>query len=104
MDKDHLWHLAEVGRLAEPGDRIMVATAHHLVDLADPGSADAVVERPTAGGGEGMVVKPRDVIARGRKGLVQPAVNAAGRSTCASSMGRSTTPLSIWPACAVEAQ
>jgi hypothetical protein len=41
MDKDHLWHMAEIGRLAEPGDRIMVATAHYLVDLANPASADA---------------------------------------------------------------
>jgi PNKP (polynucleotide 5'-kinase/3'-phosphatase) family adenylyltransferase-like protein len=41
MDKDHLWHMAEVARLAEPGDMIMVATAHRLVDLADPASAEA---------------------------------------------------------------
>ena len=32
----------------------------------------------TAGGGEGMVVKPRDFMARGRKGLVQPAVKCRG--------------------------
>lgn len=81
MDKDHLWHMAEVGRLAEPGDRIMVATAHHLVDLADPASADAATRwwsDLTAGGGEGMVVKPRDFIAQGRKRLVQPAVKCRG--------------------------
>jgi protein phosphatase len=81
MDKDHLWHMAEVGRLAEPGDRIMVATAHHLVDLANPASAEAAARwwtDLTAGGGEGMVVKPRDFIAQGRKGLVQPAVKCRG--------------------------
>src|SRR5262245_62751185 len=74
MDKDHLWHMAEVGRLAEPGDRIMVATAHHLVDLADPASTEAAIgwwSDLTARGGEGMVVKPRDFIVQGRKGLVQ---------------------------------
>jgi hypothetical protein len=41
MDKDHLWHMTELARLAEPGDRIMLATAHHLVDLAEPASTDA---------------------------------------------------------------
>jgi len=25
LDKDHLWHMAEIARLAEPGDKLMVA-------------------------------------------------------------------------------
>src|SRR6185369_15504843 len=33
----------------------------------------------TAGGGEGMVVKPLDFIARGKRGLLQPAVKCRGR-------------------------
>ena len=37
-----------------------------------------------------MVVKPLDFIARGRRGLVQPAVKCRGANTCGSSMGRST--------------
>jgi protein phosphatase len=81
IDKDHLWQMAEVGRLAEPGDRIMVATAHHLVDLADPASVDAATRwwsDLTAGGGEGMVVKPRNFVAQGRKGQAQPAVKCRG--------------------------
>jgi len=60
----------------------MVATAHHLVDLADPTSTEAATHwwsDLTARGGEGMVVKPRGFIARGRKGLVQPAVKCRGR-------------------------
>jgi polynucleotide kinase-phosphatase len=81
MDKDHLWHMAEAGRLVEPGDRIMVATAHHPVDLADPASIAAATgwwSDLTAAGSEGMVVKPRDFIAQGRKGPVQPAVKCRG--------------------------
>jgi hypothetical protein len=31
------------------------------------------------GGGEGMVVKPKDFIARGDKGLLQPALKVRGR-------------------------
>jgi protein phosphatase len=81
MDKDNLWHMTEVGRLAEPRDKILVATAHHLVDLADPACTEAATRwwsDLTAGGGEGMVVKPRDFIARGRKGPMQPAVKCRG--------------------------
>ena len=48
MDKDHLWHMAEVARLAEPADRLLLATTHRLVDLGRPGEhgrCDTVVER-----------------------------------------------------------
>ena len=33
----------------------------------------------TAGGGEGMVIKPIDFIAKGRRGIVQPAIKCRGR-------------------------
>lgn len=36
-------------------------------------------EELTAGGGEGMVVKPFDFMARGKRGIVQPAVKCRGR-------------------------
>jgi hypothetical protein len=29
-DKDHPWHMAEAGRLAEPGDKLLMATTQHL--------------------------------------------------------------------------
>jgi protein phosphatase len=106
MDKDHLWHMAEVGRLAEPGDRIMVATTHHLADLADPASADVAARwwtDLTAGGGEGMVVKPRDFIAQGRKGLVQRAVKCRGPKYLRIIYGPEYDAPSIWPACAAAA-
>jgi protein phosphatase len=81
MDKDHLWHMAELARLAEPGDPIIMATAHRLVDLADAASVEAATDwwtGLTTRGGEGMVVKPRSFIARGRKGMAQPAVKCRG--------------------------
>jgi protein phosphatase len=80
-DKDHLWHMVEAARLAESGDRLMLATAHRLVDFADPASVEAATQwwsDLTGRGGEGMVVKPRTFMARGRKGLVQPAVKCRG--------------------------
>jgi protein phosphatase len=81
LDKDHLWHMAELARLAEPGDPVIMATAHHLVDLTDPASTEAATAwwmELTARGGEGMVVKPRSYIARGLKGMAQPAVKCRG--------------------------
>jgi protein phosphatase len=81
MDKDHLWHMAELARLAEPGDPVIIATSHLLVDLADARSVEAATDwwtELTARGGEGMVVKPRSFIARGRKGMAQPAVKCRG--------------------------
>jgi protein phosphatase len=73
--------MAESGRLAEPGDKLMVATGHRVVDLASEPSIEAATrwwEELTARGGEGMVVKPRAFLARGRKGLVQPALKCRG--------------------------
>src|SRR5262249_60735802 len=42
-------------------------------------AATAWWEELTAAGGEGMVVKPRAFVARGRRGVVQPAVKCRGR-------------------------
>jgi len=81
MDKDHLWHMAELARLAEPGDPLIMATAHRLVALDDTASTDAATAwwtELTARGGEGMVVKPRSYVAHARKGLAQPAVKCRG--------------------------
>lgn len=79
-DKPHNWHMQTLARLADDG--VLIATPHRIVDLADPASeAEATVwwETLTAAGGEGMVVKPLDFIARGQRGLLQPAVKCRGR-------------------------
>jgi protein phosphatase len=81
MDKDHLWHMGELSRLAAAGDDLIMATQHRLVNLDDAAGVAGAVEwwtGLTGKGGEGMVVKPRDFIVRGRKGLVQPAVKCRG--------------------------
>jgi protein phosphatase len=48
------------------------------VDVADEAQAVQWWEDLTARGGEGMVVKPFEFVARGRRGLVQPAVKCPG--------------------------
>jgi protein phosphatase len=81
-DKNHLWHMAAAHRLAAADPALLVATQYRQVDLDDPTQvADAIAwwEAMTAAGGEGMVVKPMDFVARGQKGLLQPAIKCRGR-------------------------
>jgi polynucleotide kinase-phosphatase len=80
VDRDHVWHMRTLGRLAEQ-DGLFHATPHRLVNLTDDASCREATqwwEELTAAGGEGMVVKPRAFIARGRRGLLQPAVKCRG--------------------------
>ncbi|MGB3682872.1 MAG: hypothetical protein WA990_10360, partial [Rubrobacteraceae bacterium] len=82
VDKDHLWHLEKLGKLCEAGDGLLLATAHRTVETTDPESVEEGVrwwEELTAGGGEGMVVKPLDFVVRGRRGISQPGVKCRGR-------------------------
>lgn len=61
---------------------VLLATPHRVVDVTDPLSERACTEwweQLTQNGGEGMVVKPLPFVARGRRGLVQPAVKCRGR-------------------------
>ncbi len=79
-DKDHLWHMATLARLAAQ-DNLFIATTHRLVNLtneAEVGAATAWWEELTSNSGEGMVVKPRGFIAKGKRGLFQPAIKCRG--------------------------
>jgi protein phosphatase len=79
-DRDHGWHMQMLARLAA-ADPLFVATPSRTVDLEDIDSeADAVSwwRELTSAGGEGIVVKPLSFIARGKRGLVQPAVKCRG--------------------------
>ena len=81
-DQDHLWHMGKLARLAVSDPALFIATRHRTVDLKDDGSRQAATDwwlALTAGGGEGMVVKPLHFLTRGNKGLVQPAVKVRGR-------------------------
>jgi len=81
--KDHRWHLDQIGSLcAADESRVLFSTAHRVVDLSDEASeanGTAWWEEMTGEGGEGMVIKPMAFIARGARGLIQPAVKCRGR-------------------------
>ena len=79
---DHLWHLDLLGRLCGTSPGFFHSTSAVTVDLAEEDSEAAAVawwEELTGGGGEGMVVKPVDVVHRGPKGLTQPGIKCRGR-------------------------
>ena len=81
VDKDHVWHMESIAAMVRGGEPVLVATPYRVVDLsADASVSDATRwwEEMTAAGGEGMVVKPFDFIARGARGVVQPAVKCRG--------------------------
>ena len=82
FDKDHAWHMMLADRLAQFGGPIVTSTRWRKVDIGDAAQiAEAVAwwEGLIGAGGEGMVVKPLDFIARGAKGVIQPAVKVRGR-------------------------
>jgi protein phosphatase len=81
FDRDHVWQMTTLARLAEQSPMLM-PTEYRIVKTGDEAScAEGVAwwEELTAAGGEGMVVKPFEFIARGPKGLIQPAVKVRGR-------------------------
>jgi protein phosphatase len=83
--RPHDWHLDVLGRLGAADDALFRETAAVFVDLASPESEAAAVawwESLTAAGGEGMVVKPVDVVHRGGRDsrrLSQPGIKCRGR-------------------------
>ncbi len=81
-DQPHLWHMEQIGKLHATGETLLYPTQFKVVDVTDETSiSDGAVwwEALTERGGEGMVVKPLEFIAAGRRGLLQPAVKVRGR-------------------------
>ncbi len=82
VDRDHVWHMETLARVCGADPEILLATPHRVVDVTDAASQDEAVawwEDLTRRGGEGMVVKPLDFVARDGRGLVQPALKTRGR-------------------------
>lgn len=82
VDRDHLWHMEQLARLCAADPGLLLATPYRVVDTDDEASCAAAIawwEELTAAGGEGMVVKPFEFVAKGPKGLMQPAIKCRGR-------------------------
>jgi protein phosphatase len=81
IDRDHIWHMETLKRVCECDAGLLLATPYRVVDLADETSQRTGIrwwEELTGAGGVGMVVKPLDFIAQGKRGMVQPAVKCRG--------------------------
>jgi polynucleotide kinase-phosphatase len=79
--KDHLWHMETIALACAQDEEFLMPTAHRKVDLTDAASESGAVEwweALTGRGGEGMVVKPVSFVARGGRGLLQPAIKCRG--------------------------
>lgn len=82
VDREHSWHLDRVDQLVAADPDWFKRTDRRVVDVTDADSQAAGAAwwaQLTAGGGEGMVVKPMSFVARGRRGLVQPGIKCRGR-------------------------
>jgi len=81
-NKDHVWHMQTLARVCAEDPAFLVATPFRLVELDSESSRTAAVDwwrTLTESGGEGMVVKPFEFVARNDKGrLVQPAIKCRG--------------------------
>lgn len=77
----HPWHMKLADRLATADPRLFHATQTTTVDLGEDRSTRAAIEwweQLTGNGGEGMVVKPVDVIATTKRGIAQPGIKCRG--------------------------
>ena len=82
VDRDHAWHMTTLAKLAAADPELLVATPFRRVDLSSAPEVASAVDwwvELTGAGGEGMVVKPLDFVARGNGGLLQPALKCRGR-------------------------
>ena len=82
-NQPHTWHLAQIAGICAADPAFLLATPYREVDLDNADSQQLALDwwlSLTNAGGEGMVVKPVDFVARSGKGnLIQPAVKCRGR-------------------------
>jgi polynucleotide kinase-phosphatase len=79
--QNHVWHMETLAKICRHDPKLLLATDFKVIDVAVPASEQegtAWWEELTGRGGEGMVVKPLEFVASGKKGLVQPAVKCRG--------------------------
>jgi protein phosphatase len=82
IHNNHIWHMDTLAEICQADNQLLFATPYQLVDVTDEKSQQQGIEwwqQLTAGGGEGMVVKPLDFAVKGEHGLVQPAIKCRGK-------------------------
>jgi protein phosphatase len=82
VDRNHEWHMEALARICRMDDSLLLATPYQIVDVSNSESVNQGIQwwaDSTGQGAEGMVIKPRDFISHGQKGLIQPALKCRGR-------------------------
>lgn len=80
--QDHNWHMQVLNRICDADGELLLKTPFQSLDLTNPEDQEKGIvwwEELTEAGGEGMVVKPLEFVAKGRKGLAQPAIKVRGQ-------------------------
>ena len=73
--------MTQLAKLAASDDPIFIATPYQVVDLEDADARARTIawwQELVSKGGEGMVVKPLQFVAKGKRGFVQPALKCRG--------------------------
>jgi protein phosphatase len=81
VNHDHRWHMETLAEICHADEQLLLATPYLVIDVNDEASVAHGIswwEELTSAGGEGMVVKPYEFIATGKRGFVQPAVKCRG--------------------------
>lgn len=79
-DRTNIWHMETLAKVCSH-DSVLLATEFQQIDVTDPASVQRGIawwEQLTAAGGEGMVVKPLEFVARNNGRLIQPAIKCRG--------------------------
>jgi predicted kinase/diadenosine tetraphosphatase ApaH/serine/threonine PP2A family protein phosphatase len=82
VQQNHEWHMQTLASVCAHDSQVLRATPYRRVDVTNLEQVEEATlwwTELTENGGEGMVVKPFDFIAKGKKGLLQPAVKCRGR-------------------------
>ena len=82
VQQNHEWHMKTLATICSHDSQVLLATPYRIVDVTNLEQVEQATSwwtELTNNGGEGMVVKPLDFIAKGKKGLLQPAVKCRGR-------------------------
>jgi polynucleotide kinase-phosphatase len=82
VNKNHGWHMETIREFCLADPNWLMATPYRVVHLSNADEFQSAVDwwlEMTGKGGEGMVIKPFEFIARGKKGLIQPAIKCRGK-------------------------
>ncbi|SHL41563.1 polynucleotide kinase-phosphatase [Chitinophaga jiangningensis] len=81
FEESHEWHMQAISDICAGDPQLLLATSYRVVDLSDPAQEAAAIswwEALTAGGGEGMVIKPSRLLQVTNNDIIQPAIKIRG--------------------------